>query len=285
MLKTKSEKERGYSDKTHKLILAIEKVNLSKTLKLDKKKCEGAIRKAYKIAGLPLTEISWKEKIDEEFIRAAGAAWAAGVDYDFDCFIDEFEYTQHENGRENDKKALTIYEQFWIARQNGLGYITEQNGKAILVPAPVVYFEKNRFHSLTHPAITWKGEEHYFIHGVELPKDLWEKIAKHKLSAAEVFAIENTEHRRVAYEIMDKVKMKELPDLKVEDELKDDGYGYPMKVISFKSDKYETPFYFLNCFCPSTGREYFIETRLTKCWEAKMGSFGLEAKERFGEEY
>jgi hypothetical protein len=48
-----------------------------------------------------------------------------------------------------------------------------------------------------------------------------------------------------------------------------------MKVISFEIDGFDTPFYYLNCFCPSTKREYFIETRETDCWKAKQKSFGL----------
>ncbi|MDE2015897.1 MAG: hypothetical protein KGI72_05240 [Patescibacteria group bacterium] len=112
-----------------------------------------------------------------------------------------------------------------------------------------------------------------------------DRVLADDLSASEVFAIEDVEHRRVAYERMDKLKMRELPGLKTEDEVKDDGYGYPMRIISFKSDKYDTPFYFLNCFCPSEGREFFVETRETKCWRAKMASFGLNGGIKFDEEW
>ena len=102
------------------------------------------------------------------------------------------------------------------------------------------------------------------------------QVLSGSLSAQEVFAIKNTEHRRIAYERMDKLKIKELPNLKVLDEVKDDGYGYPMKIVSFDLPDYNTPLYFLNVCCSSTGREYFIETRQKTCEKAKSRSFGLE---------
>lgn len=46
---------------------------------------------------------------------------------------------------------------------------------------------------------------------------------------------------------------------------------------------FDSPFYFLNCFCQSTKREYFIETRETDCWKAKQKSFGIGIK--FDEEF
>jgi hypothetical protein len=84
------------------------------------------------------------------------------------------------------------------------------------------------------------------------------------------------EQRRVIYEITDKAKIKELKDYKVIDEVKDDGHKYPMKLITFTRKGFTEPFYFLNCFDPSTGREYFLQTNKQKCWEAKSQSFGFE---------
>jgi len=105
------------------------------------------------------------------------------------------------------------------------------------------------------------------------------KILQDKLTAEEVFAIDNIEHRRIAYQYMDKSKMKQLKDYQVLDEVKDDGKGNPMKIVSFTIQNMEEPLIFLNCFCPSSGREYFIQTDKEKCWEAKNHSFGLEEVE------
>jgi hypothetical protein len=124
----------------------------------------------------------------------------------------------------------------------------------------------------------------FFISNTQFPIKLFKKVRKGSLSASEVFAIENMEQRRIAYERMNKMKMKEL-DCKVLDEVKDDGYGHPMKIISFSLKGYDTPFYFLNCFCATTGREYYLETRKQTCIEAKMSSFGLDKEIRFDKEW
>jgi hypothetical protein len=123
----------------------------------------------------------------------------------------------------------------------------------------------------------------YRIEDVYFEKELFDKVRKDKLTAEEVFSLENIEQRRVAYQKMDKIKMKTLKDFKVVDTAKDEQKKI-MRIISFNIKGFDTPFYFLEVKCP-TGREYFIETRVQTCWEAKMGSFGLPSDTRFGEEY
>ena len=113
--------------------------------------------------------------------------------------------------------------------------------------------------------------------------ELVNKILGDKLTAEEVFNIENTEYRRVAYENMDKIKMKKLKNYKVLDKVEDDGYGYPMKIISFQVR--ELTLKYLNVFCPSTGREYYLETQKVTCKEAKARSFGLDKDAVFDREY
>ena len=153
-------------------------------------------------------------------------------------------------------------------------------------PVRVEQDERKRLHSIIGPALSFKdGTEIYKINGVLFEKELWAKIVKGEILAKEVFAIENMEQRRIAYELMDKRKMLELPDLKVLDLVVDDGYGTPMKVISFKVKEFDKPFMFLNCFCPSTGREYFLQTDKETCADAKMGSFGFTGDIKFNSEY
>jgi hypothetical protein len=126
----------------------------------------------------------------------------------------------------------------------------------------------------------------FTIENVRFDKSLFDKVRKDILTAQEVFAIVNMEQRRIAYQRMDKNKMKDLPNLKVLNKVKNDGYGYPMKVISFTVEGYDKPFKFLNCFDPSTGREYFLETQSDTCWIAKNKSFGIEDKNfRFKKEW
>ena len=229
--------------------------------------------------------------------RSAGSAWSAwsagsagsadyfywtGLDYDFDWYVQEFEYCLNPDSdrlpNENDKIYLKYSELLLEALEAGLGLRVEWEDVLYLVPIAVVRIDElNRFHSTKEPAIRWKGgKEFYYLHGINFEKKWWTKVVKDKLSPEEIFAIDNLEHRRIAYEFMDKTKMKSLKDYKVLDEVKDDGYGYPMKIISFTVKNVDEPLKYLNVFCPSTGREYFIGTKYEKCLEAKAQSFGFE---------
>ncbi len=167
-----------------------------------------------------------------------------------------------------------------------MGYRVECKDTLYCVPTPLVKIdERNRFHSTEVPAIRWKdGKEFYYIHNINFDKELWSKVVSGKMPVEDIFAIENTEQRRAAYEIMDKTRMKELKDYKVLDKAKDD-CSNPMKIISFKVKQFDEPLKYLNCFCPRTKREYFIETRKDKCWDAKNRSFGFEEEISWIKEY
>jgi len=145
-------------------------------------------------------------------------------------------------------------------------------------PTRIEKDDQNRLHSTSDMAIKYPdGWGLYYIHGVRFDSvELWRNVASGALSAAEVFAIANMEQRRVAYDIMDKAKMAELPGLQILDNITDDGYGYPMRIVSFQLPGIKAPFMYLNCFCPSGGREYYVETRESDCWKAKAASFGLD---------
>lgn len=95
-----------------------------------------------------------------------------------------------------------------------------------------------------------------------------------EMTPQEIFKIENTEIRRISYEMMDKTKMKQLKWYKILDE-KIDNYWYDMKIISFNIDGIGEMKYY-NCFCPSTWREYFLGTLSNTCEEAKAMSFWEE---------
>jgi hypothetical protein len=115
----------------------------------------------------------------------------------------------------------------------------------------------------------------YYINNIQFDKKLFTAIRLNQLSAQQVFAITNTEQRRVAYEKMDKAKMAELPDLKVLDESKDK-YGFNQRIISFTVDGFNKPFLYYHCVCPSTSREYYLETKQKTCAAAKSKSFGFD---------
>ena len=79
--------------------------------------------------------------------------------------------------------------------------------------------------------VTTKGNTEYRINNVSFNLEWFNKIRKDELTADEVFAIDNVEHRRIAYEMMDKTKMSALKDFKVLDE-KIDNHGLKMRVVS-----------------------------------------------------
>jgi hypothetical protein len=74
---------------------------------------------------------------------------------------------------------------------------------------------------------------------------------------------------------MDKTKMKKIKGYKVLDKAKD-WYGNKMQIIEFKVEDFEKPFKYYQCICPSSWREYFLETEENTCEKAKAKSFGLE---------
>jgi tRNA(Leu) C34 or U34 (ribose-2'-O)-methylase TrmL len=64
---------------------------------------------------------------------------------------------------------------------------------------------------------------------------MYDKIVNDKMKPQDIFKIENAELRRIAYEYMDKAKMKKLKDYKVLDKSKDQ-YNNKMAIIEFKVD-------------------------------------------------
>ena len=151
--------------------------------------------------------------------------------------------------------------------------------KKAFIMCPPQYVEQDdrkRLHSEKQAAFIFKdGTELYMIHGVKFEKEWWSKIVNDELSPEEILAIDNMEHRRIAWEYMNKKKLEGLKHFKVLDEVENDGKGYKMRIVQFiHPDVGEIRYY--NCFCPTTGREYYIGTEETTCLKAKTKSFGLE---------
>ena len=89
---------RGYSDKTHELILRMERANLANPQPWDKENVLIALCKSYKAADIefPKKVVVCMNLTDKRFLGAAraagaagvaGAAWAAERDYQFDRLI------------------------------------------------------------------------------------------------------------------------------------------------------------------------------------------------------
>ena len=182
-----------------------------------------------------------------------------------------YSFGQH-IGVKFDNKILKIFIDF----ATNVNFIVPYEGIAFVSETPKrISWNNKRLHNEKEAAVEYSdGYKLYSLNGVTIEEELFKKIPE--MTAEEVLSIENTEQRRVVYEIMDKSKMKELKDYKILDEIKDDDYGYKMKVIQFTIKGFDKPFNYLNCFCPSTGREYFLETESNNCLEAKSKSFGLD---------
>ena len=158
-----------------------------------------------------------------------------------------------------------LEKQLWKTCKKSMWYITEKSSDFIIKANP--------------------QNASYKLNNVAFSREWFLKIKNNKLSPDKIFAIDNVEHRRIAYEFMDKVKMKSLKDYKILDDVTDDGYGYPMKIVSFTVQNMKEPLLFCNCHCPSTGREYFIGTNQITCRNFKSQSFGLPLNTTFSIEW
>ena len=168
------------------------------------------------------------------------------------------------------------------------GFVDVRNGDIKLEKQLWKIASKNQWY-VSEKSSEWllsqKGNFVYQLNGIQFEKEWFDKIRKDELSPEEIFAIDNTEHRRVAYEFMDKQKMKQLKDYKILDE-KIDSKGNPMKILSFTIQNMKEPLKFYNCLCPSSKREYFLQTDKDTCDEAKVGMFGFKVEEaEFVEEW
>ena len=195
----------------------------------------------------------------------SGIGWVAFYDY----------FNSLEIYKENTKIAFEKYKKFILS---GIFMSIYFEGVAIFCRRPCICNkdEQGKLHSLTSPAISWRdGYSLYFINGVCFEKKWWSKIVNDEMTPEEIFAIDNVEHRRIAYEYMDKLKMKSLKDFKILDEQIDEK-GKVMKIVSFTVQKMTEPLKFYNCIDASTDREYFLGTDCNDCKSAKESLWGLK---------
>jgi hypothetical protein len=128
--------------------------------------------------------------------------------------------------------------------KSGAFYCMFFEKKAFVMCSPkiVKQDEQKRLHSTTQAALEFvDGTKIYKIHGVDFDTKLWKTVTSPDLTPKQVFAIENTEQRRIAYELMDKLKMKELDNYTVLEDSIDDS-GNPQKIVSFNIDGFDKPF-------------------------------------------
>ena len=102
----------------------------------------------------------------------------------------------------------------------------------------------------------------YSINNIDLSEDLFLRIKNNKITANEVFAIENTCVRNIAYKYMDKNKIKLLDYEELDKEQTND---YSMRILSFTVPNINNPLIFFEYRCLSKNYEYFGETDRKIC--------------------
>lgn len=264
MLKTKEEKQRGYSNKTHQLIQEIIDCNLRDPKVWNEGEILKYIKKAHKLASVKLLKIKFCHLDIENAAGAAGAAgaaWAA-IDFDFDYFVQEFEYLQHEKGNENDIKALKIYQCFFEAKKNGLGYLYELDDVLHLSPDPIIKInENNQHHSRTQPAIIFdENQKLYFLEGVNFKEDLWKKITQKTITPEEIFKINNQEQKSIAMRYYGYENLFNDSDAKIisEEPININGVTETYRVIEVDLRDDDVPARFVQVQCWSTNRRFLI---------------------------
>lgn len=262
------------SEKTKQLIQRIENVNLRQEYVFDKEKISEILKKSYELFSLSMPKIVFcKDITDEKF---AWAAWAASIDYDFDYFVETFEYCQESKGNENDEKFLKAMFLFLEAKEAGLGYFAEQDGILYCCPNPIVKLDEQlQFHSEIKPAIYWKdGLECYLLNGVNFKKDLWQEIVSKKIPTEKAIKLENAEQRAIALKYIGGERLeKDLGGIiKAKDK-----YGELIELTKLK-DSNNVNYVYLKAFDVSENSYIYIRVS-PKCktpQEAESKSYRLE---------
>ena len=216
---------------------------------------------------------------------ASWSAWSArfassSLDYDFDWYIFVFQYKEDQTDNpinENDIKYLEYCELLMQAKEAGLGYRVEWEDTLYLVPTPIVRLNEEtppQFHSDQLPAIEWKnGEKVYYLDGVHLPKDLWQKIVSKEMSLSEIMKIEISDQRTVALKYNPQAIIKENAKLIHKDDRNNELYLVEGSEINTLTDF--PKMYFLKMLCP-TGR-VFIEGVPPEIAEEKLNATDCQA--------
>ncbi len=200
-------------------------------------------------------------------VWASVGAWYWSDDLSFaDVFADCWILSQDK------KEELDKYKK--VLSTQRIALYTEDT--CYVLVAPVIHRNNEwQLHNQSWLAVDWDGTWFFYLKWVILQKEWYDKIINNELSPEEILAIDNIEHRRIARDYMDKSKLEWLDWYEVLDTVDDDWHWNTMRVIQFNHpDAWLIRYY--NCFCPTTGREYYIWTEKTKCKEAKDASFKLE---------
>ena len=127
---------------------------------------------------------------------------------------------------------------------------------AYVLVAPIIRREEGRLSSDQKPAVEWEnGTGQYYLDGVNLPKEMWERIVSKQMSFSEIMKIEISDQRTVALKYNPQAIIKEKAKLINKDERGNELYLVEESEINTLTNF--PKMYFLKMTCP-TGR-VFIE--------------------------
>ena len=181
-------------------------------------------------------------------VRASVGAWYWAEDLGFaDVFVDA-------NVLSKEKvKALEEYKK--LLETQRLAVLTEKVAYVLVAPA-IRRNEEGQLHSDQRPAVEWENETgQYYLDGVNLSKELWNKIISKQMSFQEIMAIEISDQRTVALKYNPEAIIKENATLVHKDNRNNELYLIEGQEIN--KDLNFPKIWFLKMLCP-TGR-IFIE--------------------------
>lgn len=127
---------------------------------------------------------------------------------------------------------------------------------AYVLVAPTIRKENGQLHSDQRLAVEWEnGTGQYYLDGVNLPKELWEKIISKTMSLSDIMKIEISDQRTVALKYNPQAIIKENAVLVHKDDRNNELYLVENSDINKLTNF--PKMYFVKMLCP-TGR-VFIE--------------------------
>jgi len=137
-------------------------------------------------------------------------------------------------------------------------------------PKKVYRDNDNRLHNPVGAAVEWEficeqtNFENYYIHGRSLPKWIWDKSLKGKITRDDFLKEKNEEIKAGIYEVMGQKKMMDLLGTTVIDwKVIKHANGEKEKAILYKTKETfkeidNKPFAWVGVICPSTGASYLL---------------------------
>jgi hypothetical protein len=161
---------------------------------------------------------------------------------------------------ENYERLTKLLEPIYNAFTNGAFLLNFVDDEAIVLTSPEIHLRDKRFHNEKGAAISWNGIGFYYLEGIRIPKEIWEKIVSKTLTGKEFLKIENLEIKSLAVRYIGYQKLLESLECKVLDREKvmigTEFYDEEVIEVDLKDD--DVPARFVKVRDFSTKREYLM---------------------------